>query len=218
MYEVTNVVVLGKGTLAIAVADWFFRSENYRLVKIVPVVPEPAWTDSLIEWARSHEISYVESGNYHDISDIGEMNSNSDLAISVFYNRIIRKWFIDKFPRILNVHNSPLPKYRGVAPINWALKNGERYHGVTIHELTTGIDEGPIVSQVTYSIYPEIDEVRDVYRRSLRFAFALFEETMPILHEIEPVPQDHASATYYSAEDADRLGDRSNWTRRESKG
>ena len=45
----------------------------------------------------------------------------------------LKQNFIDSCKNIINLHNSPLPKYRGVRPINWALKNGEHSHGVTIH-------------------------------------------------------------------------------------
>ena len=53
--------------------------------------------------------------------------------------------------------------------INWALKDGCNEHGVTIHEVTSGVDNGPIISQIKYSIYPEFEEVIDVYKKSLKF-------------------------------------------------
>jgi methionyl-tRNA formyltransferase len=204
-----RTVVLGKGTLAIKVADWFRRSEAYELATVVPVVPEPTWTDSLIDWARTTGISYVESGHHRDLPE----DQTIDLAVSVFYDRIVPDWFIERCGRIINIHNSALPRYRGVSPINWALKNEERSHGVTIHEITPGIDDGPIVSQVLYSIYPDFDEVRDVYDRALAFAWTLFEQTIPILDRIEAVPQDEAQASYYSAAQNELLGDRRGFTR-----
>ena len=57
-----NVVLLGKGTLAIKVANWFFENEN--LVAIVPDMPEPTWTDSLKDWAISKGVTVIESGHY----------------------------------------------------------------------------------------------------------------------------------------------------------
>jgi methionyl-tRNA formyltransferase len=103
-----------------------------------------------------------------------------------------------------------------MAPINWALKEGQRMHGVTIHEITPGIDDGPIVAQLTYSIYPEFDEVIDVYRRSLNYGWTLFEQTMPLLDLVEARPQDESLATYFSAGDQVRLGDRRDFTRAQS--
>ncbi len=209
-----GVVVLGKGTLACRVIDWFLEESDHDLRLVVPVVPEPEWTDSVVELARSRNIAFVESGDFRDIPP----DRTFDLAVSVYYNRIVTPDFIGRCARIVNIHNGPLPRYRGIAPINWALKNGESSHGVTMHEITPGIDDGPIVAQVTYSIYPEFDEVQDVYARAIEYAWALFTQTMPVLDQIHARPQDDSQAIYYSRKDAARLGDRSGFTRALSAG
>ena len=211
-----NVILLGKGTLAIRIADWFLTQPDYDLRLLVPVVPEPNWTDSLSSWADSHQVPVVRSGHYKDIPDVSGDTWHTDIALSVFYDKIIKEWFIRKCSRILNLHNSPLPRYRGVSPINWALKNGERLHGVTIHEITPGIDDGPICSQLLYSIYPEVDEVQDVYTRALEYGWTLFVQTMPLLQKITPTAQDPARATYYTTQQNAQLGDRRGFTRAES--
>jgi len=211
-----EVVLLGKGSLAVQIADWFHADPHHELARIVPVVPEPTWTDSLIGWAEAAGVPHVASGDYRDLPGFAEGSAAFDLVFSVFYDKIIRADFIDSCRRILNLHNGPLPRYRGVSPINWALKNEEDAHGVTIHEITPGIDDGPIVSQLGYSIYPELDEVEDVYGRALRYGFALFEETMPLLDGIVARPQAHARATYYSSGDNQRLGERRHFTRERS--
>ena len=126
----------------------------------------------------------VESGDYRDIPGVDTASWRIDLAFSVFYGKIFPLRFIERADRFLNLHNAPLPAYRGVAPINWALENGEFTHGVTIHEVVPDIDAGPIVSQVVFSIYPDVDEVIDVYRRALSYGYVLFEQTMPILARI----------------------------------
>ena len=211
-----GVVLLGKGTLAIRIAEWFAGQPQYDLKLIVPVMPEPTWTDSLSAWARAHGVPIVGSGHFKDIPDVLADHWRTDLAFSVFYDKIIKEWFIKKCSRILNLHNGPLPRYRGVSPINWALKNGEAHHGVTIHEITPGIDDGPIYSQVQYSIYPDIDEVKDVYARALEYGWTLFTQTMPLLGRITPRPQDEAEATYYNLARNAELGERRSFTRQES--
>jgi len=207
-----SVVVLGKGDLAIKVAQWFYHSPDYDLVAIVPTVPEPAWTASFMEWAQGAGVPIVESGRYTDLAT-DSAGRFADLGVSVFYDRIFKADGIARFGRLINLHNSPLPKYRGMSPINWALKNGEPTHGFTIHEVTPGIDDGPIVAQVVYSIFPEHDEVEHVYARALKFAWLLFEETMPLLDRIAAVPQDHAEASYYNSKQSSLLGDRASWRR-----
>ena len=211
-----KVIVLGKGSLAIRIAEWFCESDEYQLVQIVPVVPEPTWTSSFIEWANKKGIPIVASGHYRDVSFVDNEDEKIDLAFSVFYDKIIKREFIDKCKKILNVHNAPLPRYRGVAPINWALKNNEVKHGVTIHEISVGIDDGPIYAQVEYSIYPEFDEVIDVYKRSLEYGWVLFCQTMLILDKIVPGPQDERQASYYDAKKRDLLHERRGFTKQES--
>ncbi len=204
---------MGQGSLAIRIAEWFCTSDEYELMQIVPVVPEPTWTDSFIVWADKKGIPIIASGHYKDIALVDHEDEKTDLVFSVFYNKIVKKWFIDRCTKILNLHNAPLPRYRGVSPINWALKNNESKHGVTIHEISPGIDDGPIYAQLEYSIYPEFDEVIDVYRRTLEYGWVLFCQTMPILDKISPRPQDHQLATYYSAKQKDLLGERRDFTR-----
>jgi methionyl-tRNA formyltransferase len=211
-----EVILLGKGDLSIQIGEWFLASSDYNLTAVVPTMPAPAWTASLPDWARAHGVPVVESGHYRDLPQMKDPAWRPGLAFSVYYDRIIRRDFIDRCERILNLHNGPLPRYRGVSPINWALKNGEQQHGVTIHEITPGIDDGPIISQVTFSTYPEFDEVKDVYRRALRFGWLLFQETLPLLDSITPRIQDEDKALYYNSGQNALLGERRSFTRSES--
>ncbi len=204
-----TVALLGKGSLAIRIAGYFVTPPEYRLVGVVPVLPEPEWSQSLQAWSRAAGAPLFE--HHRDLP------SGIDLVVSCFYDRILGAAFIARQKRVINLHNGPLPKYRGVNPINWALKNGEREHGVTIHEITPGIDDGPILGQMRYPIDPERDEVRDVYARALDFGWLLFEDVIPRIDRIRPVAQDDAEATYYSKADYPRLGDRQSWTRAEAQ-
>lgn len=186
-----KVAVFGKGKLAIKVCQWFFDSDDHELVKIVPVIPEPTWTDSLCSWATENGVDFEISGHYKNFDP-----ENVDLVMSVFYDRIIREKYINRCKQIINLHNSPLPHYRGVSPINWALKDNRIEHGVTIHEITPGIDDGPIIGQCKYSIYPDFDEVIDVYNRAIDYGFTLFKGTIPLIDKIKPRIQDESNVIY----------------------
>jgi methionyl-tRNA formyltransferase len=212
-----TVIVLGKGELAIRVANWFNNSNEYVLKYIVPTMLEPKWQPSITNWANINNIQIIESGHYKDIPFVESNDWKVDLAISVTYNWIIKSWFINKCKRILNIHNGPLPRYRGVSPINWALKNNESEHGVTIHEIDPEIDTGPIISQLKYSIYPEFDEVITVYNRATEYGWVLFQQTIPILDKIKAVKQDNSKALYYNLKQDILLGDRKNFTRELSR-
>ena len=79
-----------------------------------------------------------------------------DLIITCAYGQIIPEALL-KVPKIgsFNVHASLLPKYRGGAPIHWALINGEKKTGVTIMYMDKGMDTGDMISKVIYDIKPE---------------------------------------------------------------
>jgi methionyl-tRNA formyltransferase len=206
-----DVVIMGKGELAVKIARWFDASYKWNLTDIVPVMPEPTWTDSLTKWGIENNVNVIQSGDYRELKQ-----DSFDLVFSVFYDRIIKQDFIDKCDKILNLHNAPLPKYRGMSPINWALKNGETSHGVTIHAIEAGIDTGPIYGQWLFGIDPKVDEVRNVYDRCLYHGEELFLSIINRLDTIVPMAQDESLATYHSADDNCLLWERSGWTREES--
>jgi methionyl-tRNA formyltransferase len=83
---------------------------------------------------------------------------NPDLCVAVAYGRLLKKDAIE-IPKIgfLNVHFSLLPKYRGAAPVQWSLINGEKRTGVTIFWLDEGMDTGPVFSQRESDIHDEDD-------------------------------------------------------------
>ena len=71
-----------------------------------------------------------------------------DACVVVAYGKILPAWMLS-IPRLgcINVHASLLPKYRGAAPINWAIANGERETGVTIMQMDAGMDTGPMLAK-----------------------------------------------------------------------
>lgn len=79
-----------------------------------------------------------------------------DAIVVVAYGRIIPKWMLE-LPRFgnLNVHASLLPKYRGAAPIQWAVAKGERETGVAVMQLEEGLDTGPVFTERRVPIAPE---------------------------------------------------------------
>ena len=205
--ECKSVVVLGKGTLAIKIARYFEVSEEFKLLGIVPVLPEPKWTDSFSKWAADEGIQVM------SLENLVLLGTKVDLGFSCYYDKILKVQDLLAFSTCLNLHNGPLPKYRGVNPINWALKNGESEHGVTIHSISTGIDDGPIFGQVKFKINPGTEEVFDVYNRSIHFGYSLFLDVITRLDKISPVEQDQELSTYYSKLDFNDLGDRQGFTR-----
>jgi methionyl-tRNA formyltransferase len=120
-----------------------------------------------------------------------------DAIIVVGYGRIIPQWMID-LPRLgnLNLHASLLPKYRGAAPIQWAIANGESVTGVTTMRIDAGLDTGDILMQRELSIGGE-DTAETLGPKLASIGAELMVETLRGLEtgQVRPSPQDHAQAT-----------------------
>jgi methionyl-tRNA formyltransferase len=120
-----------------------------------------------------------------------------DAIIVVGYGRIIPQWMID-LPRLgnLNLHASLLPKYRGAAPIQWAIANGDSVTGVTTMRIDAGLDTGDILMQREISI--DLKDTAETLGPKLASIGAdLMVETLRGLEnsQIRPTPQDHSQAT-----------------------
>jgi methionyl-tRNA formyltransferase len=120
------------------------------------------------------------------------------VVVVAAYGQILRPALLEIPPLgCINVHASLLPKYRGAAPVNWALMRGERVTGVTIMLIDETLDTGPILLQSELAI----DLSDDAGTLQERLALCGAETLAHALHGIESgsltaIPQDHAQATY----------------------
>ncbi len=120
-----------------------------------------------------------------------------DAIIVVAYGRIIPDWML-RLPRWgnLNLHASLLPSYRGAAPIQWAVANGETVTGATTMRIDQGLDTGDILLQRSLPIAPD-QTAEQLFPLLAEDGAALMVETLSGLEAgtIAPVPQDHAAAS-----------------------
>jgi methionyl-tRNA formyltransferase len=120
-----------------------------------------------------------------------------ELQVVVAYGQILPRSVIDLAPRgTINVHSSLLPRYRGAAPIHWAIVNGETETGVTTMMIDEGLDTGPVLLSRATPIGAE-ETTPELEARLARLGGALLVETIDGLARgtVSPVPQDHAAAT-----------------------
>jgi methionyl-tRNA formyltransferase len=122
---------------------------------------------------------------------------NPDAIIVVGYGRIIPRWMLDLPPLgNINLHASLLPKYRGAAPIQWAIANGETVTGVTTMRIDAGLDTGDILQQQQLTITPQ-DTSETLAPRLAAIGADLTVETLRRLQagSVHPRPQDNSQAT-----------------------
>ena len=100
--------------------------------------------------------------------------------------------------RIINAHVASLPYYRGRAPINWAIINGEEKVGVTVHYIEEGIDTGPIIVQEEVEVNPK-DRAIDLLLKTLPLFPKLVVEAVTLIEEgrVHPIPQEEFSGSYF---------------------
>jgi len=120
-----------------------------------------------------------------------------DAIVVVAYGRIIPAWMLE-LPRFgnINVHGSLLPKYRGAAPIQWAVANGETETGVTTMRLDAGLDTGDVLLMRRVAVGPETTSA-ELYPQLAEVGAELLVETLAGLQDgsIKPQAQDHEKAT-----------------------
>lgn len=119
----------------------------------------------------------------------------ADVAVVVAYGKILPTEFLTAARHgCVNVHFSLLPKYRGAAPVNWSIVNGEEQTGVTTMIIVAELDAGPILLQKTTDI-GERETAPDLLSRLSEIGAELISETLRNLNNIEPKPQLDSEAT-----------------------
>ena len=130
---------------------------------------------------------------------IGQLRElRPDLMVVVAYGQILPQRLLDVPPHgCLNVHTSLLPKYRGAAPIQWAIADGEPETGVTIMKMDAGLDTGPMLALRRTPILAT-DDSQTLHDRLAQLGADLLVETIPlyIAGKISPQPQPATSSTY----------------------
>ena len=151
------------------------------------------------EYALSIGLPVFQPAKVRDGEALGILQAlNPDLIAVAAYGKILPVDIL-ALPRLgcVNVHSSLLPKYRGAAPINWAILNGEDETGVTIMYMAEGMDTGDILTQAKTPIGLN-ENAAQLFVRLADIGAGLLVETVAALEagKVSPVPQDSARASY----------------------
>ena len=151
------------------------------------------------EFALSKEIPVFQPGKLRDGTALAQMQSlDPELIVVAAYGRILPEDILNAPPYgCINVHSSLLPKYRGAAPINWAILNGEKETGVTIMHMAPELDAGDIILQRSTPIGPD-ETAPELFDRLAQMGGALLVEAVAQLQAgtAPQIPQDGSQATY----------------------
>jgi len=178
---------------------------NEEIVGVVTHEDDPdeeIWFQSVAELARTNGLSVFTPDNPNAAEFINLLRGlNPELILSFYYRKLLSKEIL-RIPRLggLNLHGSLLPKYRGRAPVNWVLVNGEKETGVTLHYMVERADAGDIVAQRTVPIDLD-DTALSLYGKLTNAAVELLKETYPLLKvgKAPRIPQDPRLASKFGA-------------------
>jgi len=151
--------------------------------------------NELASWGMSNGINVLKPEGRDNLKDLIK-TLNPEIVITIAYGQIIPEDFLD-LPRYgwINVHFSSLPRWRGAAPVQWAILSADKETGVTIFQLDKGMDTGPVYLSESVSI--ERDETTEMLltRLSNIGADLAIQSLSKIQTGIEPVAQLHSGVT-----------------------
>jgi methionyl-tRNA formyltransferase len=199
-----KVIFMGTPDFAVPVIDAIDRA-GHDIILVVTQPDRPKGRKKELvpspvkEWALSHGKTIFQPEKIKRPEAVEELKKyQADVAVVAAYGQILSKEILE-LPRLgcINVHASLLPKYRGAAPIQWSILNGDKITGITTMQMGVGLDDGDILLQKEVSILP--DETGGMLFDKLSLIGGeLITETLDEAEkgELHPVKQDENLATH----------------------
>ena len=199
-----RIVFFGTPSFALAPLEMLIQGSD----EVVAVVTQPdrekgrgrkVIASPVKELALQKGLSILQPGKVKDVSLQEKLKDfGIDLFVVAAYGQILPKALLN-LPKYgaINIHASLLPKYRGSAPIAWAILNGEKKTGITTMFMDEGMDTGDILLQSEIPIRDD-ETTETLQDRLASLGAQLLSETLEKMkkREIHPTPQDHSKATY----------------------
>ena len=200
-----RIIFMGTAELACASLRALSSATDLQLLGVVSQPDKPRGRDLQIQptpvkaAALAAGLSVWQPARARDPAFLEQLRGqHPELIVVAAYGQILPQGLLD-LPRFgcLNVHTSLLPKYRGAAPIQCAILNGDSETGVTIMKMDAGLDTGPILTQVRTPI-EELDNAQTLHDRLADLGATLLIQTIPeyVAGRIQPRPQPAEGASY----------------------
>jgi methionyl-tRNA formyltransferase len=204
MAKISKIVFMGTAQFAVPALEYLVTS-GYAPILVITQPDRPSGRGQQLlpspikELALRHQLPLLQPVDYKTAAVVQQMKSMSsshdpiDLLIVAAYGRILPEWLL-QLPRFgaVNLHGSLLPKYRGAAPIQWSLINGDQQAGVTLMQMVREMDAGDIIEQVSTPITAN-ETYGELADRLSHFAPQLLESLLAKLESGEALtrkPQD----------------------------
>ncbi|MBI4196725.1 MAG: methionyl-tRNA formyltransferase [Deltaproteobacteria bacterium] len=199
-----KILFMGSPAIAVPTLKTLYESAD-EITGVVSQPDRPAGRGQIVhpcavaQFAREKNLTLLQPEKIKTATFYDELKQLApDLIVVCAYGRILPKSILDLPPKgCINLHFSLLPEYRGAAPVQWALINGEEETGVTTLFMTEELDAGPILFQEEVPIQPE-ETTETLGQRLSTIGANLLIRTIEKLKRGEciPIPQDEEEATY----------------------
>ncbi len=191
-----KLIVMGTGPFAVPTLQWLVEATEYEIDLVVTRPIDDAGkrrktvANPVREYAESQQLEIFAPRNINDAQAVDKLNScDADLMFVCDYGQILKRPALTA-TRLggINLHGSLLPKYRGAAPINWAIYHGETETGVTVIHMTPRLDGGPSLSQRRLTIEPN-ETAEQLEPRLATFGVAAVQEALQLLTDWDGTSQ-----------------------------
>ncbi len=199
-----RLIFMGSGSFAVPSLKTLLDSANHEVAALITQPDKPAGRGHRIRLPATKEVAIEHDLDVHQPVKVRQPEGielvrklEPECIVVVAYGQIIPKAILDIAPRgIINVHASLLPRYRGAAPIQWAIARGETETGVSTMLIDEGLDTGPVLLQERTSILPD-ETSAQLEPRLASLGASLLARTLDgwASDTLQPTPQDDTQAT-----------------------
>ena len=216
--EKLRIVFMGTPDFAVGILDTIIKG-NYEVVGVITAPDRPAGRgqnirySSVKEYALANDLKLLQPLNLKDEGFINELKLlNANLQIVVAFRMLPKVvWEMPKLGTF-NLHASLLPDYRGAAPINWAIINGETKTGVTTFFIDDKIDTGAMILKSEIEILPN-ENAGELHDRLMNLGSKVVMDTMELIEKGDVVTTIQDENEVKTAHKLDKINCKIDWTR-----
>ena len=200
----TNIIFMGTPDFSATVLKGLLESKQYEILAVVTQPDRAVGRKKEIrmtpvkELALDYGLPVYQPEKLSKSAELDSlMNLNADGIVTAAFGQFLPSKLLDSVNFAVNVHASLLPKYRGGAPIHYAIINGDKEAGVTIMEMVKEMDAGDMIARRAIPI-EETDNVGTMFEKLALVGRDLLLDTLPsyLSGDIKPVPQDKNQVTF----------------------
>ena len=200
----TNIIFMGTPDFSATVLKGLLESKQYEILAVVTQPDRAVGRKKEIrmtpvkELALDYGLPIYQPEKLSKSAELDSlMNLNADGIVTAAFGQFLPSKLLDSVNFAVNVHASLLPKYRGGAPIHYAIINGDKEAGVTIMEMVKEMDAGDMIARRAIPI-KETDNVGTMFDKLALVGRDLLLESLPsyLAGDLKPVPQDKNQVTF----------------------